>query len=968
MSVGILEQLEETEAELASARQNKDVVILRKVEAKVAQLLTQFQEGQEEANSILVKALGLHGQSLAALFDLSGQVQHIQEAAGEFRRALTLAVELKEPVQAIFPIQANLASATLRYAEQIDSRSILGESLSHLTALKGNWALDKAPPSLHPVLNSYCLAKFRLGQVTGDRGLIKEACRDFSSFLANPSLQGEMETKVMNNGLTATFESARRHRNPEILKVMIEYLEPRTRSMSPNLPFLLKKLADCHVELAKITKDTKALEHAIGNLEVVCQLMRRFAHSGPLVAALQSLAAAFYQLSRYSEVGAATEYLGKAIASAREAQNILRTKGELDDARMIRILIDLGAYQFEQGVKTGDDPALLHRAEEDFQAAMSRSFPERSPWLAFRASLGHFRLFCHRENWESALEAFAQMEKAWAVALTDQQLSHEVHDQKVTEMEGVYSLAAYCCLKVSDVEGAVGILERGRAQKMSLFPAGATASGSTVSERDRSELVAAIDQWEWSRNLGSLEECQRAWRTYEGLLRKHGLGMMPTSFDATGLKRILPDDAVMVHLFNCPAGVFAILTFGDGRQAQQVIIPTGFRQKFNLFLWSPETRDGRCWGSEYRRFRDPSDDIKDGSETTFQSWHETVEEVIDLLGVSLLQPIHDELIRHECPRKGRVYLAPPGEFAALPLSSGRLADGSIFGEHWQVSLIPNGTFLPQEEDEATEQSMVTVGHRSEIKGERGPLRFVSREAELVGEHLPAETKSLLLDEMASVKTTLTKMREASVIHMACHGTFEIRSPESSGIHLPGGELLPIARLKRTDRYHLNARLVFMSCCESGITGRSIPPDEFVGLLPSLLKCGAKAAIGSLWPVYDDAAMCLCLKFYQVYLDEDGTPKVNPAAALSAAKSWLREVSAAELIETGWISENEIIEILSTRRNTRMLRIRPVEDSQPTPEWDESASTPQEQKANPEQLELKPFSSPVDWAAFVMLGA
>jgi hypothetical protein len=88
----------------------------------------------------------------------------------------------------------------------------------------------------------------------------------------------------------------------------------------------------------------------------------------------------------------------------------------------------------------------------------------------------------------------------------------------------------------------------------------------------------------------------------------------------------------------------------------------------------------------------------------------------------------------------------------------------------------------------------------------------------------------------------------------------------------------------------------------------------------------------------------------------------------SAKSWLREVSAAELIETGWISENEIIEILGTRRNTRMLRIRPVGDSQPIPEWDESASTPQEHKASPEQLKLKPFSSPVDWAAFILLGA
>ncbi|MDB4438548.1 hypothetical protein N9195_03070 [bacterium] len=187
------EQIDGLESDLASARKNRDVLALRRIEGLVRQVLDQFRQdhdGESKQSDLdLAKLLNLHGQSLAALFDLSGQMQQIQEAVSEFRQSLKLA-EPQESPPVVFAIRANLAFATLRYAEQINSRRLLGNSLRHLTVLKGDWPLDQAPPSLHPVINCYCLAKFRLGQVSGDRGLIKEACRDFSAFLGNRGLHG----------------------------------------------------------------------------------------------------------------------------------------------------------------------------------------------------------------------------------------------------------------------------------------------------------------------------------------------------------------------------------------------------------------------------------------------------------------------------------------------------------------------------------------------------------------------------------------------------------------------------------------------------------------------------------------------------------------------------------------------------------------------------------------------------------
>lgn len=57
------------------------------------------------------------------------------------------------------------------------------------------------------------------------------------------------------------------------------------------------------------------------------------------------------------------------------------------------------------------------------------------------------------------------------------------------------------------------------------------------------------------------------------------------------------------------------------------------------------------------------------------------------------------------------------------------------------------------------------------------------------------------------------------------------------------------------------------------------PDEFVGLLPTFLKIGAEAAIGTLWPAYDDAAMVLALRFYETLLGRGGRSETNPAQAL-----------------------------------------------------------------------------------------
>jgi CHAT domain-containing protein len=56
--------------------------------------------------------------------------------------------------------------------------------------------------------------------------------------------------------------------------------------------------------------------------------------------------------------------------------------------------------------------------------------------------------------------------------------------------------------------------------------------------------------------------------------------------------------------------------------------------------------------------------------------------------------------------------------------------------------------------------------------------------------------------------------------------------------------------------------------------------------------GVRAVIGALWPVFDDAAMLICDRFYYYYLDDQGREMMPPAQALLLAQAWLRKISVS----------------------------------------------------------------------------
>jgi CHAT domain-containing protein len=123
------------------------------------------------------------------------------------------------------------------------------------------------------------------------------------------------------------------------------------------------------------------------------------------------------------------------------------------------------------------------------------------------------------------------------------------------------------------------------------------------------------------------------------------------------------------------------------------------------------------------------------------------------------------------------------------------------------------------------------------------------------------------------------LRDCSVLHLACHGFVDARTPGRTGIALSPTEqddgYFTIADALELD---LDADLVVLSACETA-QGEMRAGEGIESLARAFLYSGARGVVASLWQVDDRAAARTMELFYRAWLEE-GRP---PARALREAK-------------------------------------------------------------------------------------
>jgi hypothetical protein len=159
------------------------------------------------------------------------------------------------------------------------------------------------------------------------------------------------------------------------------------------------------------------------------------------------------------------------------------------------------------------------------------------------------------------------------------------------------------------------------------------------------------------------------------------------------------------------------------------------------------------------------------------------------------------------------------------------------------------------------------------QGSMGYLSDVVDEALAVRECFTSAGAQVL--NKPSAHTTMPELRSllertpAHVLHMACHGIQDSEPLKSSF-------LLQDGRLSIEDILQLNlphAFLAFLSACQTA-KGDQTAPDQAVHLAASMLFCGFRSVVGTMWSVRHllDRDSQLTLSILRSMCDKDG-PKV-----------------------------------------------------------------------------------------------
>ncbi len=146
-----------------------------------------------------------------------------------------------------------------------------------------------------------------------------------------------------------------------------------------------------------------------------------------------------------------------------------------------------------------------------------------------------------------------------------------------------------------------------------------------------------------------------------------------------------------------------------------------------------------------------------------------------------------------------------------------------------------------------------------------PLPYTRKEVSTIS-GIFSEKAMCFYGEEASEENAKEMIRDTSLIHFACHGFLDEKTPLDSALILS----LPIQEKKENgllqaweifEQVRINADLVTLSACETGL-GKEMGGEGMIGLTRAFQYAGAKAVMSSLWSVSDESTADLMSSFYK----------------------------------------------------------------------------------------------------------
>ena len=154
--------------------------------------------------------------------------------------------------------------------------------------------------------------------------------------------------------------------------------------------------------------------------------------------------------------------------------------------------------------------------------------------------------------------------------------------------------------------------------------------------------------------------------------------------------------------------------------------------------------------------------------------------------------------------------------------------------------------------------------------------------------------SIKLGVHATKTAALQESADADILHFACHGWLDARSPLSSalvlaqpeamGEQMPEGDNGLLQAWEVLSKMRLDAELVVLSACKTGL-GSEVRGEGLIGLTRAFQYAGARSVLVSLWKIADASTSEFMRLFY--------TQLKEGASKAEALQSAMRSMSRSE---------------------------------------------------------------------------
>lgn len=245
----------------------------------------------------------------------------------------------------------------------------------------------------------------------------------------------------------------------------------------------------------------------------------------------------------------------------------------------------------------------------------------------------------------------------------------------------------------------------------------------------------------------------------------------------------------------------------------------------------------------------------------------------------------------------RLHWCPVGDFTSLPLHAAGRHTGQtkICTSDFVVSsYTPSLSALIKTRTGYTpisNKSMKTVVLAEANAVGFRPLPKVEAEVEAVAGKMKSASVECVVDLAPCVDTTIMALPSAHILHLACHGVQKEQALESHfALHDGPLTISMLAELNLPQ-----AILAFLSACETA-KGDEKQPDQTMHLAASLLFCGFRSVIGTMWAMHDNDGPVIAKVVYEELLGRGTLDLEDIPYALDTAIQTLR---ASGVSPTRW---------------------------------------------------------------------